>query len=1020
MNENRQGNAVSNVDDSVDDSVFNGNEISSTLRVLGAKTHNLQNVDVDIPLNKITTVTGPSGSGKSSLVFDTIHMEGQRQYMESMTTSARQYLRRLTRPPVEKIIGLQPTIALEQRTREVDPRSLVATVTEIYDFLRVLYAKVGIAHCYKCGRPIDRQSAEQIAQSLLSLPENTRFMLLAPVARDSLGSCEAVIQHLVKLGFTRARIDGALVNIESSTQLDPNERHNVDVVVDRLILRPGIEPRLNESIKETLKHGEGFLYCLYEKERATTEQGTVRSVWKDLVFSSKYTCPKCDVSYSELEPRSFSFHSPYGACSTCHGLGKSDEFDIELLVPNPNLTLDEGALVVGKNLSTAAQQELSKLLAQFKELKPESYAVPIARWDDETRKIFFDGVCVLDEPETDQDDVEQFDGYLRDDALYSSDDVIISRSKKTPSGVARIKRNVGDNKASAPFQGLVPFLNNLYLETKKEREREYLESCRGQVVCRECNGTRLKREARSVTVGDKTIYETIQMTAAQALDWFQRLSLNRLRQQIAEPLVAQIVSRLETMSQLRLDYLTLDRPSSTLSGGELQRSRLTTVLGGSLVGACYILDEPTIGLHPRDVGRLLDTVRAIRERGNTVILVEHNENVIRESDWTIDFGPGAGVRGGKVLAEGTPEEIASNELSPTGRFLSGKDFIPVPKKRRKAAKTRSITIEGARVNNLKDITVSFPLGLFVCVTGASGSGKSSLVNKTLAPLLRKRLRDATEDDNEKERLFKSVRGASRVDKLVVVDQTPLGRSARSNPATYSGIYDEIRKVFASSLDARRRGFKAGRFSFNIAGGRCEYCQGLGVRRIESSVLPDVYAPCPECEGKRFNKETLDVKYLGMSIADVLDASFDKAGEIFANHASIMRYIESFQKVGLGYLALGQSATTLSGGEAQRVKLATELAGVETGNTLYILDEPTTGLHPRDIVNLLDVLNKLVDAGNTVVVIEHSLDIMKSADWIIDLGPEGGERGGYVLATGTPEEIAQLDDNETARYLREVL
>ena len=1031
---------------------------SSHLRVIGAKTHNLKNVNVDVPLNKTTVITGPSGSGKSSLAFDTIFVEGQRQYMESLPTYSRQFLRRLTRPDVVGVSGLQPTIALDQRPADPNPLSLVATVTEIFDFLRILYARVGVAHCYKCGRPIQRQSVEEIQQIIESLPEGSRFMLLAPIVREKLGAHRDVFRRLLKGGFTRARVDGLIVDLDSPPELNPKVEHSIEVVVDRLVLREGIEKRLYESLQTTLKNGEGLVCCLYEKERQKTFQGTTRSVWKEMLFSSHYSCPKCSVSYVELEPRTFSFNSPYGACRSCHGIGKVAAFDPELLISNADVSLENGALALGKTLSLTTQRKLNALLTKFQKIEPQKFTAPLSTWDEETKRLFFFGTDVHkdeDDAAFDDNEVESFqvnkehsfqlaetDEPLDSNVDNGTDDEQDSdnssifdsagesdweQQEDEAEDVALKVVNSAD-KNSAPseevepegfFQGLAPMLEQVCAETKSDREREYLASFRGLVVCSECGGTRIRREARTVTVGDKTLPEVLKMTVSEAEDWFGQLRFDDLKSSIAEPLVEQIIRRLATMKSLKLEYLTLDRPAETLSGGELQRVRLTTALGNTLSGVCYILDEPTVGLHPRDVDRLLGVVDALRERNNSVILVEHNEKAIRYSDWMIDVGPGAGSTGGEIVAVGTPRQIEEQGVSPTGQYLCGKKSIKIPSKRRKASKTRSLTLEGVQTNNLKDISVSFPLGLFTCVTGVSGSGKSSLVNDTLAPALQKRLRN-TVSTSDCEWKLKSIRGASRIDKLVVVDQSPLGRSPRSNPATYSGVFDEIRKIFSHSQEAKYRGYKAGRFSFNIAGGRCEACQGLGYHRIESSILPDMYVTCPECEGKRFNRTTLEVKYHGKSIADVLDMSFDEAAEFFANHSAVTRYIKSFQEVGLGYLQLGQSATSLSGGEAQRIKLATELASVSTGNTLYVLDEPTVGLHPLDVENLLSVLNRLVDLGNTVVVIEHSLDVMKVADWIIDLGPEGGVNGGQILAAGTPEDIAKISDNATGQCLKEIL
>ncbi len=1004
------------------------------LSVHGARTHNLKNVNVKIPRNRTTALAGPSGSGKSSLAFDTIFAEGQRQYVESLSTYSRQFLNQLPRPDVDSISGLQPTVAIKQIPSEPNPRSTVATVAEIYDFLRLLFARVGLAHCFKCGRPIQRQTSEQIAQAIQRLPQGARFMLLAPVVHDKLGTHSDVIQRLIKSGRTRARVDGAIVELSETPKLDPQKLHSIEVVIDRLILREGLESRLTESIEKALEVGAGLVCCFYEKERQITQSGSTRSVWKDILFSNRYSCPKCNVSYAELEPRSFSFNSPYGACPKCGGIGRYDAFNSERLISDANLTLEGGALSLGKGLSTGAQRKIKKLLEEFRKLEPDAYDKPLSQWDDRVREFFFYGSpcdeedCVVLTSE-DTALLNANATSLKKALDSESEDAVMENLAVSDLGVlAKGVKGREDSKrrdSSPEYKGLIGALDEVFSESKSDNELKYLTDFRGSVLCNECGGTRIRREARSVTVGGRTLGETTAMSVDQALEWFEELSFDEPQREVAEPIIEQIVSRLRAMSRLRLGYLTLDRAADTLSGGELQRVRLTTALGNNLSGVCYILDEPTTGLHPRDTERLLETFESLKEHNNTVVLVEHHEDVLRNADWLVDFGPGAGAGGGEVLAEGTPEEVMENSRSLTGPFLSGKESISIPEKRRKVVKTRSLTLEGVRTNNLKDVTLTLPLGLFVCVTGVSGSGKSSLFAKTLVPALRKRVSYVGDEIEtpfyEDERsLFRSIRGASRIDKIVEVTQAPIGRSARSNPASYSDVYAEIRQLFASSRDAKAYGFKNGRFSFNVAGGRCEECQGLGVIKIENLFLPDSYTVCPVCEGKRFNSQTLQVRYNNKTIADVLDMSFDEASKFFAAHKKLKRYLDSFKDVGLGYLTLGQSSATLSGGEAQRVKLAKELGRQETGNALYLLDEPTSGLHSVDVRNLLAILQGLVDRGNTVVVIEHSTDVMKVADWIIDMGPEGGDGGGQIIATGTPEEIAALENNETGRFLRTAL
>lgn len=937
-------------------------DATESIRIRGARVHNLQHVDVDIPRDKLVVITGPSGSGKSSLAFDTLFAEGQRQYIESLSVYARQFLHQLERPDVDLVEGLQPTISIDQRAGSQNPRSTVATVTEIYDHLRLLMARLGEPECPQCGTPIRQQAPEQIQERLMRLEVGTKMVLLAPMVRGRKGGHQDVLATIRKAGFVRARIDGEVVEVEHAPELAPRKNHTIDAVVDRIIIKEGIESRLAESIRLALTHGEGAMIALWVPPAATSNGAKpTEADWKEELFSTLYACPNCQMSFEELEPRTFSFNSPYGACPTCEGLGTRVEFDLDLIVLDDALSLEDGAVVPWKTATATEIKRHKSELKAFLESAGVKWNTPLVEYKPKAREQLMQG----------------------------------------------------DGK---DFLGVVTLLEKEFVTETDAQRRQLLELFRGTVTCQACGGSRLRPEARACKFHGKAIHQIAALSVTRTKAFFGECPIDVHDEPIARPILNEIQRRLDFLEKVGVDYLTLDRPADTLSGGELQRVRLATGIGSGLVGVCYVLDEPSIGLHQRDNQRLIDALRELQQQGNTVLVVEHDEAMMRSADWLIDMGPGAGLHGGKIVAEGTPTEVMANPLSITGRYLSGDLAIAVPQERRKTAKTRSITIEGVTTNNLKDVDARIPLGALVCVTGVSGSGKSSLINETLARALSRRLGGV----GPKPGPHRSLRGVSQIDKLIEIDQSPIGRSPRSNPATYSGVWDEIRKVFAGTREARQRGYKSGRFSFNVKGGRCEECQGQGVRRIEMNFLPDLIVPCPVCEGARFNRQTLQIPYRDKSIADVLDMRIEDAETFFENFPAIVRILKSFNDVGLGYLTLGQSSITLSGGEAQRIKLATELARTDTGNTLYILDEPTTGLHFDDIQNLLAVLNRLVDLGNSVLVIEHNLDVIKAADWLIDLGPEGGERGGLILASGTPEELAQVPNNATGQFLEPLL
>ena len=933
--------------------------------VKGAREHNLKNIDIKIPRDKLVVFTGLSGSGKSSLAFDTIYAEGQRRYVESLSSYARMFLGQMDKPDVDYIEGLSPAISIDQKTTSKNPRSTVGTVTEIYDYLRLLWARIGIPHCPVCGREITQQTVDQIVDKLMEFPERTKIQVLAPIARGKKGEFVKEINDIRKQGFVRCRIDGEVVDLQDEIKLSKTKKHNIEVVVDRLVIKDGIQSRLTDSVETATKIGNGLLIVDINGE-------------SEELFSLNYACPEHGVSIEEMSPRMFSFNNPFGACKKCDGLGTFKEIDPDLIIPDKKMSINQGAIKAsGWNVAEGSSIARMYMDALAKEYN-FSLDMPVEMINDE-------GLNAI---------------------LYGTDGKKLKMKRVT---------SYGSGTYLSEFEGIINNLKRRYAETTSDYARTAIEDVMQECTCGECKGSRLKPEAMAVTVGGKNIYEFCSMSVSEELEFVNNLELTEKEQMIGNLVLKEIKERLTFLNSVGLDYLSLARESGTLSGGEAQRIRLATQIGSSLMGVLYILDEPSIGLHQRDNEKLLETLRHLRDLGNTLIVVEHDEDTMRAADFLVDIGPGAGIHGGELIAAGTPEEVMACENSITGQYLSGKRCIPVPSKRRDG-NGKKLTVFGAKENNLKNIDVEIPLGKFVAVTGVSGSGKSSFVNEIVYKHLCNVLNHAKKHTGK----FSSMKGIDALDKVIDIDQSPIGRTPRSNPATYTGVFNDIRDLYASTNDAKAKGYGPNRFSFNVKGGRCEACQGDGIVKIEMHFLADVYVPCEVCGGKRYNRETLDVKFKGKSIYDVLEMTVDEALEFFSTHTKIARKLQTLSDVGLGYVKLGQPATTLSGGEAQRVKLATELAKRSTGRTIYILDEPTTGLHTADVSKLLDVLNKLVDTGNTVLVIEHNLDVIKCADHIIDLGPEGGKGGGKIVATGTPEEVAKVKKSYTGQYLKKLL
>ena len=935
------------------------------IRIRGARAHNLKSIDIDLPRNKLIVMTGLSGSGKSSLAFDTIYAEGQRRYVESLSSYARQFLGQMDKPEVDLIQGLSPAISIDQKTTSRNPRSTVGTVTEIYDHLRLMYARIGVPHCPQCGREIQRQTVDQIIDAITALPERTKIMLLAPVVRGRKGEHAKLLEDMQKKGFVRARIDGELYELAEAPALAKTKKHTIEIVVDRIIIRPDLQQRLTDSLETALNLGGGLVSVIEMESN------------KETLYSQNYACPDCGISIEALEPRLFSFNNPYGACPCCTGLGVLLKMDPDIVIPDRSKSLNEGAIrVSGWNTSDSGSMAASYLRG-LAEAYNFSLDAPISELSDEAMNVL----------------------------LYGTQGKKIRVAYERPNGSGSF---------NVPFEGVITNLERRYRETSSDAMKNTFEEYMANVPCPECGGKRLRREALSVTVGGLSIQDLAAMTVRRALAFVEGLQLTPKEELIARQLRKEITARLNFLVNVGLDYLTLARSAGTLSGGEAQRIRLATQIGSGLTGVLYILDEPSIGLHQSDNAKLLNTLRSLRDLGNTLIVVEHDAETMLAADYIVDIGPGAGVNGGQVVACGTPEEVMANPNSLTGQYLSGARKVPLPAAHRKPSGW--LTVKGARANNLKNIDASFPLGVLCCVTGVSGSGKSSLVNEILYKSLSRTLNRSRQRAADHDEIL----GVEQLDKVIQIDQSPIGRTPRSNPATYTGLFDLIRDVFASTPDAKARGYKANRFSFNVKGGRCEACSGDGILKIEMQFLSDVYVPCEVCHGRRYNRETLEVRYKGKSIYDVLEMTVDEALEFFAPLPRLANKLQTMHDVGLGYVKLGQPSDTLSGGEAQRIKLATELSRRATGRTLYVLDEPTTGLHIGDVEQLNEVLHRLADAGNTLIVIEHNLDVIKTADYIIDLGPGGGDQGGTIVASGTPEELAACENSSTGAYLKPLL
>ena len=935
------------------------------IKIRGANEHNLKNLDVDIPRNEFVVLTGLSGSGKSSLAFDTIYAEGQRRYMESLSSYARQFLGQMEKPDVEKIEGLSPAISIDQKSTNRNPRSTVGTVTEIYDYFRLLYARIGIPHCPSCGKEIKKQSVDQMVDQIMSLPQGSKIQLLAPVVRGRKGTHQKLLEQAKRSGYVRVQADGNIYDLTEEIPLDKNIRHNIEIVVDRLVVKPGLEKRLTDSVENVLELAEGLM--------------TVDVIGEDPInFSQSFSCPDCGISIDEIEPRSFSFNNPFGACKDCFGLGYKMEFDLDLMIPDKTLSIGEGAIqVMGWQSCTDKGSFTNAILMALAKKYDFDLETPFEKLPKKVQNVLING----------------------------------TGGKEVK---VHYKGQRGEGVYDVAFEGLVRNVERRYRETGSDIMKQEYEQFMRVTPCKTCKGQRLKREALSVTISGKNIHEVTSMSIRKLQSFLSEMELTKQQQLIGAQVLKEIRARVGFLVDVGLDYLTLSRGTGTLSGGEAQRIRLATQIGSGLVGVAYILDEPSIGLHQRDNDKLLNTLRNLKELGNTLIVVEHDEDTMLAADHIVDIGPGAGEHGGELVAQGTAQEIMQNPHSVTGAYLSGKIKIPVPENRRKP--TGFLKIKGAKENNLQNINVNIPLGVMTCITGVSGSGKSSLTNEILYKRLARDLNRARIIPGK----HKSIEGMEQLDKVIDIDQSPIGRTPRSNPATYTGVFDQIRDLFAATPDAKAKGYAKGRFSFNVKGGRCEACAGDGILKIEMHFLPDVYVPCEVCGGKRYNRETLEVKYKGKSIFDVLDMTVEEALQFFENVPSIHRKIETLYDVGLSYIKLGQPSTTLSGGEAQRIKLATELSRRSTGKTIYILDEPTTGLHFADVHKLTEILQRLAEGGNTVVVIEHNLDVIKTADYIIDMGPEGGDGGGKVIAKGTPEQVAEAEGSYTGKYVKKYL